>query len=181
MIRRLALLLVAGFALPRAALAQPALDPAALDLARVLLSRDETLYDDGDLRPFQARIENRLLASEGACNAFVPECRAAATQVAREYAPAYRRLERERTERITAYLLADTLRPDEMVRIGQYLRGDEGRRFLDALALLREPERTEQRRRELERSLARTGGDTLAAARASFRQRTRNLARPAPR
>lgn len=182
MIRGLAALLIAGLALlPAAAPAQPPLDPAALELARVLLSRDETLYGDADLTRFQARIENLLLAQEGACNAFQPACRAAATLVAREHAPAYRLAERARTERITAYLLADTLRPEEMVRIAQYLRGDEGRRLLDALALLREPDRTERRRRELERSLARASPDALGSARASFRQRTRNLARPAPR
>jgi len=184
MIRRLAFLFIAGIALPlSSASAQrpPPLDPAALDLARVLLSRDEGLYGDGDLRRFQARLENSLLASDGACNPFVAECRAAATVVAREFAPAYRQSEREKLERITAYLLADSLRPDEMARSAQYLRTEEGRRFLDAVTLLRDSGRTERRRRELETMLGRANTDGLAAARARFRQRTRNLPAPAPR
>lgn len=186
MIRRLAIFLIAGAALtmPGAVPAQTApaaLDPAALDLARVLLSRDEGLYGDGDLRRFQARLENSLLASEGACNPFVAECRAAATAVAREFAPAFRQSEREKLERITAYLLADSLRPDEMARSAQYLRTEEGRRFLDALTLLRDSGRTERRRRELETMLGRANSDGLVAARARFRQRTRNLPAPAPR
>lgn len=156
-------------------------DPAALDLARILLTRDETLYDDADLVRFQARIERELATTEGACDPFHSECRGAATIVAREFAPAYRLSERERTERITAYLIADTLRPDEMARIVLYLRGDEGSRLLDLLTRLRQPERTEQRRRELQRTLARTTSDPLAAARALFRQRTRNLPRALPR
>jgi hypothetical protein len=182
MFGRRALGFALGLALPvTAAMAQPpAPDPAALDLARLLMARDETLYDDSDLNRFQARIENSLLASEGACNAFVPACRSAATAVAREFAPVVRRAERARSERITAFLLADSLRPDEMVRIAQYVRSDEGGRFLAALALLRQGDRTE-RRRELERSLARTDADWLAAARARFRQNTRNLPGAPPR
>lgn len=179
---RYALALLLAAALPlSAAPAQPAApDPAALDLARVLMARDESLYADADLGRFQARIENGLLASEGACNSFVPACRSAAAAVAREFAPAVRRSERERTERITALLLADALRPDEMARIAQYARSEEGGRFLAALALLR-PDRSERRRRELERSLDRARGDMLAAARARFRQATRNLPSAPPR
>ena len=171
-----------ALALPlSAAPAQPAPDPAALDLARVLMARDESLYDDADVSRFQARVENSLLASPGACNAFVPACRSAAAEVAREFAPAVRRAERARSERITAFLLADSLRPEEMARIAHYVRSDEGGRFLAALALLRQPDRTERRRRELERSLARTDPDALAEARARFRRATRNLPGPPPR
>jgi hypothetical protein len=183
MIMRLSALFILCAAMPLAgAVAQPpALDPAALDLARLLMSRDETLYDDADLSRFQTRVERDLLAMEGACNPFVRECQAAAITVARQYAPAYRQAERERAERITGYLLADSLRPEEMTHIAAYLRGDEGRRFLEVLALLRQPDRTEDRRRDLQRMLARTTPDVLGPARALFRQRTRNLPQPAPR
>jgi hypothetical protein len=182
MIKGLLTFLIACLALPAAALSQPgaAPDPAALDLARLLMSRDETLYNDADLNRFQTRVERELLAMDGACNPFVRECQAAAITVARQYAPAYRQAERARAELVTAFLLSDTLQPAEMVHIAAYLRSDEGRRFLEALAILRQDDRTRDRRRELERRLARTTPDVLGPARALFRQQTRNLPQPAP-
>lgn len=178
---RLAVFLIAA-AMPLAPLAaQPAPDPAALDLARLLMARDETLYDDADTSRIQARIENQLLASEGACNAFNSQCRGMATAVARDFAPAYRQSERARRELVTAYLIADNFRPEEMARLAQYLRTDEGGRLLTTLALLRDPERTERRRREIERSIERTTPDAMIAARARFLRLTRNLPREAPR
>ncbi len=185
MIGRSLAFIIAGLVLPLSAApaqpAPPAPDPAAVDLARLLMTRDESLYGDADLVRFQARIEHDLAGLDGGCDPFNSDCRGAATIVAREHAPAVRQSERERTERITAYLLADSLRPDEMARLVVYLRGDEGGRFLDALALLRQPDRTEQRRRELRRIVERTTPDALVAARARFRQRTRNLPRALPR
>lgn len=174
---RLAALLFALLPLS-AAPAQPAApDPAALDLARILLAHDESLYDDADVVRFQARIERDLATLEGGCDPFSSECRGAATIVAREYAPAFRQSERARSEQIMAWLLADSLRGEEMARIAAFLRGEEGARFLDALTRLRQPERTQERRRALERGLARGPSDPLTAARALFRQRTRNLPR----
>lgn len=178
MIRGLAILLAISAA---PALAQGvAPDPAALDLARLLMTRDETLYDDSDTTRIQARIENQLLASDGACNPFQSECRGAATDVARQFVPAYRQSERTRREQVTAYLISDNLRPDEMARLSTYLRSDEGTRLLTTLAMLRDPDRSERRRREIERNLDRTAPDAMAAARAQFRQRTRNLPRNIP-
>ena len=69
-----ALLFMGLLTAPAAALAQPPLDPAALELARVLMARDPSLYDDADTSRIQSRIENLLLAEQGACNAFVPAC-----------------------------------------------------------------------------------------------------------
>ena len=129
--RHFAALLLAGF-LAAPAAAQPPLDPAALELARVLMQRDQSLYDDADTARLQARIENQLLAEPGACNAFVPACRGAATEAARQFAPAFRQEERARRERITAYLLADQLQPAEMARFAQFLSGEEGGRLLAA-------------------------------------------------
>ena len=180
MAHRLAALFIAAALMPwsaASAQAPAAPDPAALDLARVLMARDPSLYDDADIVRFQARIERALTGANDGCDPFHSECRAAAADVAREFAPAYRAAERARTERITAFLLADMLRPDEMARIAQYLRSAEGGRFLNAWALLRDRDRSRQRRRELERQLDRTVPDALAAARARFRQRTRNLPR----
>lgn len=181
MIGRLAVLAVAGLFVPLAALAQPAPDPAALELARILMARDESLYSDGDQGRARQQIQEALLASPGACNPYLDECQAAASVVAREFAPNFRQSERVRAERITAYLLADTLRPEEMARIARYLSGEEGGKLLGALALLRQPERTERRRRELDRLVPRTGLGSLDAARARFRHLTRNTPRPAPR
>jgi len=177
----LAALLVMG-ALAGPVAAQPPLDPAALELARVLMARDQTLYDDADQSRIQSRIENLLLAEQGACNAFVPACRAAATEAARQFAPAFRQSERERRERITAYLLSDMLQPAEMARFAQYLRGEEGARLLAAVAMLRQDDdRVQRRRRELERMLERATPGALAEARADFRRRSRNIPRAAPR
>ena len=180
---RLAALLAMGLlAMPDGVAAQPPLDPAALELARVLMQRDETLYDDADLSRIQSRIENLLLSEQGACNAFVPACRAAATAAAQQYLPAFRQSERDRRERITAYLLSDALRPAEMARFAQYLRGEEGGRLLGALAMLRrDDDRVQRRRRELERMLERTTPGAIADARAEFRRRSRNIPRAAPR
>jgi len=180
---RLAALLLTGMlAAPLPAAAQPPLDPAALELARVLMSRDPTLYDDADTSRIQSRIENLLLAEPGACNAFVPACRAAATEAARQYAPSFRQDERLRRERITAYLLSDLLRPAEMARFAQYLRSEEGGRLFAAIAMLRtDDERVQRRRRELERMLERSAPGAMAEARAEFRRRSRNIPRAAPR
>lgn len=178
--RRLAALLLAGL-MPFTAAAQPPLDPAALDLARVLMQRDPTLYDDADTSRIQSRIENLLLAEPGACNPFVPACRAAATAAAQQYAPAFRQEDRARRERITAYLLSDVLRPADMAHFAQYLRGDEGGRLLAALAMLRQDDdRIQHRRRELEHMLERTTPGAMADARAEFRRRSRNLPGAAP-
>jgi hypothetical protein len=173
---------IALTALPAPAAAQPPLDPAALDLARVLMSRDPTLYDDADTSRIQSRIENLLLAEPGACNAFVPACRSAATAAAQQYAPAFRQEDRTRRERITAYLLSDMLRPDEMGRFAQYLRSEEGGRLFSAIAMLRQDDdRIQRRRHELERMLERSMPGAMADARADFRRRSRNLPAAPPR
>jgi hypothetical protein len=174
------LLLMGVFCAPAAA--QPPLDPAALELARVLMQRDQTLYDDADPSRIQSRIENLLLAEPGACNAFVPACRAAATQAAARHAPAFRQSERERRERITAYLLSDRLQPAEMARFAQYLRSEEGGRLFSAIEMLRQDDdRVQRRRRELERMLERTMPGAMAEARTEFRRLSRNVPRAAPR
>ncbi|HTU12538.1 MAG TPA: hypothetical protein VMG08_16730 [Allosphingosinicella sp.] len=175
-----ATLLLGATAVPAAA--QPPLDPAALDLARVLMQRDESLYDDADSSRIQSRIENLLLAEPGACNAFVPACRAAATGAAQLHAPSFRQAERARREQVTAYLLADRLQPAEMARFATYLRGEEGGRLLAALASLRQDDaQVQRRRREIERMLERSTPGALAEARAEFRRRSRNLPAAPPR
>lgn len=159
----------------------PPLDPAALELARVLMRRDPSLYGDADLNRARARIENLLLAEPGACNSFVPACRAAATAAAERYAPAFRDSERERQERINAYLLQDTLRPGEMARFAAFLATEEGARLFGAIAMLRDGARSDRRRRELSRDIERTTPGALAEARVLFRQRSRNLPGAPPR
>lgn len=179
--KRLAALLIAA-ALPAAPLsAQTAPDPGALDLARLLMSRDDTLYGDIDTGDIQTNIANQLLAPGDVCDNRRTECQSAAHAAAQQFAPAFRQSERARREVLTAYLISDTLRPGELARVGQYLRSDEGDRLLAMLAMLRDPQRTRTRRRELERTLDRTVPNVLAAARARFRQLTRNMAQPAPR
>lgn len=184
MIRGLAILLAAASApfCAAAALAQSAApDPAALDLARLLLSRDETLYGEIDTSDIEADIANRLLAPGEYCDNRQTECQSAAHTAAQQFAPTFRQAERARREQITAYLISDNLRPEELARVAQYLRGGEGGRLLDMLAMLRDPDRSRARRRELERMLQRSMPDVLTAARARFRQLTRNMPQPAPR
>lgn len=177
-------LFIAAAILPLApALAQPASpDPAALELARLLMARDETLYDDdAGLSRMLVRLENRLLESPGACSTTSSDCREAAHAVAQAFAPAFRQSQRTRAELITAYLIADRLQPEQARRTLQYLRGEEGGRLLDMLAALRQPEATERRRRELDRIVVRAAPDAFPAAHARFLQRTRYMPRPAPR
>jgi hypothetical protein len=182
MIKGLAAFVIAALFLPLTAVpAQPAPDPAALELARILMTRDESLYADADESGPRQQLQEALLAAPGGCNSYLNECQAAAAAAAREFAPAFRQNERARAERITAYLLADNLRPAEMARMVQYLRGPDGRKLLDAVALLRQPNRTERRRRELDRLLPRTGVGSLDAPLARFRHLTRNIPRAAPR
>jgi hypothetical protein len=180
MIARLAGLIALAM-LPLAVAAQPAPDPAALDLARLIMARDQSLYDDADPVRMQQRVERMLLDTSGACDPFNAECQAAAIPVAREFMPRYRQAEHERAERVTALLLADSLRPEEMARVAAFLRSPEGGHFLDAWALLRDSDRSARRRRELDRQLAATTPDVLGPARTQFRERTRNLPRPGQR
>lgn len=181
MIGRLTALVAAGLATaPALAQRAPPLDPAALDLARLLLERDETIRGEEDLGSIRARIAEELLASN-ACDPGVLDCRNLASEVAREFAAGYRESERTRHERITAYLIADRLQPAQMVHVAQYLRSGEGVALLETLAMLREPERTERRRREIERTLERTVPRASVAALAQFRERSRYLPRARPR
>jgi hypothetical protein len=164
-----------------AAVAQPAPDAAALDLARLIMARDPSLYDDADPVHMQQRVERILLETSNACDPFNAECQAAAIPIARQYGAAYREAEHERAERVTALMLADSLRPADMARVAAFLRSEEGGHFLDAWALLRDPERSARRRRALDRQLAGTTPDVLGPARAAFRDSTRTMPRAGQR
>jgi hypothetical protein len=163
------------------AAAQPPLDPAALDLARVLMGRDASLYRDTDLGSVRGRIEQALLGEPGACNPTLADCRMAATTAVQHFAPAFQQEERSRQERINAYLLADLLRPEEMAHFAQYLRSPEGSRLTLALGLLRDNDRNGRRRRELERMMARNPPAAIVQARAEFRRLSRNIPGAPPR
>jgi len=180
---RLATFLIALTMMAPAASAQtPAAepDPPALALARLLMSRDERLYDDADLGRFRVRIETALLASEGSCDPANNECQGAAAAVAAEYAPALRLRHRDAVERLAADQLAARMQPEEMARIAAWLRSSDGAHLLDAWEALRDP-RAIRRRRELQADFARSAPGIFARARALFRQRTVNLPRAAPR
>lgn len=181
MIGRLIALAAAALALtPAFAQSPPPLDPAALDLARLLLERDETIRGEEDLGETRVRIAEELLASN-TCDPGVADCRNLAHEVARRFAEGYRETERTRHLRITAYLIADRLDPVQMAHAAEYLRSGEGAALLETLAMLREPDRTERRRREIERTLERTVPRASTAALAQFRQRARNIPAARPR
>jgi hypothetical protein len=183
MIARLACLLIAGaFLLSPASAQRPAaaaVDPAALDLARLLMSRDPTLYDDADLGRFRSRLQNALLGSPGACSPSNTQCQALAGQIAAQYAPALRQAQRDRSEQLTAATLARTMSAEEMAHVAAWLRSDEGRHFIDAWGSLRDADHVRERR-EL-RDPAQSAPAIFNPARALFRQRSVNLPQPAPR
>jgi len=178
------LILIAMVLIVPAASAQPpaaAPDPAALELARLLMQRDETLFDDADISRFRIRIEAALLSSEGSCTPSLIDCQAEARNVAEQFAPALRQNHRERTERMIAATLAERLQPAEMTRVTAWLRSDEGGHFLAAWAALRDPDAIQQRRRALQDDLARNVPAIFNPAHALFLQRSRNLPHAAPR
>jgi hypothetical protein len=182
MIVRLSTVLIAGALIVPAASAQTpsaAADPAALDLARLLMSRDQSLYDDADLGRFRVRIANALLGTDSTCSPANTDCQALAAEIAAQFAPALRQSQRERSERLTAAMLARRMSPGEMVHVAAWLRSDEGRHFIDAWGSLRDPDSVRERR-EL-RDPAQSAPAIMTPARALFRQRSRNLPQPAPR
>jgi hypothetical protein len=156
-----------------------AVDPAALDLARLLMRRDPSLYDDADLGRFRSRLQTALLSSGGACSPSNSDCQALAGQIAVQYAPALRQAQRDRSEQLTAATLANAMSAAEMVRVAAWLRSDEGRHFIDAWGSLRDPDHVRERR-EL-RDPAQSAPAIFNPARALFRQRSVNLPQPAPR
>lgn len=169
--------------LPAAAAAQMAPPPpAALTLARLLMTGEETTQTDDDVGRIRTRIQNTLLSEPGACNPTTPGCIGEARAAAAQFAPVFMRAELARRERINAYLLADTLTPEEMARFAQFLGGADGQKLLAAMLRLRQPDGNDRRRRELERSIAAAAvPDAMAQARAQFRQRTRGMPAAAPR
>ena len=183
MIARFALVLIAGALVVPTAMAQPpsaaAADPAALDLARLMMSRDPSLYDDADLGRFRSRLQTALLGSEGACAPSNSECQLLAGQIAAQYAPALRQAQRDRSERLTAATLARTMSVEEMIHVAAWLRSEEGRHFIDAWGALRDSDHVRERR-EL-RDPAQSAPAIFNPARALFRQRSVNLPQPAPR
>jgi hypothetical protein len=181
MFARLVPLLIAGALVLPAASAQtpPAVSDPALDLARLLMSRDPTLYDDADLGRFRVRLANALLGSEGSCSPANTDCQGLAGEVAAQFAPALRQTQRDRSERLTAATLARRMNPEEMTHAAAWLRSEEGRHFIDAWGALREPDSVRERR-ELSNP-AQSAPAIFNPARALFLQRSRNLPQPAPR
>jgi len=174
----LALLLVPA---PAAAQAAPP-PPAAIALARLLMTGEASVQDEDAAARIRTRIQNQLLSEPGACNPGTPGCIGEARAAAAEFAPVFMRAELARREQINAYLLAETLTPEEMARFADYLGGADGRKLLAAMLRLRQPDGNDRRRRELERTVqASAVPGAMAQARALFRQRTRNMPAAAPR
>jgi hypothetical protein len=170
-----------GLLIGSAAGAQPPTpSEPGLDLARLLMQRDETLYDDADGGRLVGQLREALLATPGGCNPFLADCRAAAEAVARRYAPDFRTAERARAEAIMARWIAARMSGEEAARVAALLRSADGERLLALLGALRAPREIERRRRELAR------GDVdinrpLAEARRVFANDTRGIPRAPPR
>lgn len=173
---RKAILLAALMA--SAAFAQP-VEPS-LDLARLLMQRDETLYDDADGGRLVNQLREALLATPGGCNPFLADCRAAAEAVARRYAPDFRTAERARAETVMARWIAARMSGEEAARVAALLRSADGDRLLALLGAARAPREVERRRRELQRTDADINAP-LADARRVFANDTRDIPRAPPR
>ena len=126
------------------------------------------------------RIANALLGTDSSCSPANTDCQAAAAEIAAQL--------RRRLRQASAS--DPNVSPPPRSRAGcgrrrcahvaARLRSEEGRHFFDAWAALRDPDSARQRR-ELQRDPAQTAPAIFNPARALFRQRTRNLPRPAPR
>ena len=183
MIKRAALAFALTLLLPAAAAAQTAPPPReAVTLARLLMTGEETIQDDEAVARIRTRIQNDLLSERGACNPSTPGCIGEARRAAQQFAPVFMRAELARREQINAWLLADTLTPEEMARFAQFLGNADGQKLLAAMIRLRQPDGNDRRRRELERAVAVSAvPGAMAQARAQFRQRTRDMPAAAPR
>lgn len=156
--------------------------PAAVALSRILMTGEENVQDEDGISRIRTRIQNDLLSEPGACNPRATGCISEARAAAQQFAPVFHRAELARRERINASLLADSLTPEEMNRMVQYLQGQDGQKLLATLLRLRQPERNDRRRRDLEQQIeASPVPGAMAQARAVFRQRTRHLPAAAPR
>jgi hypothetical protein len=173
------LILLALFAAAAASAQPPAPEPA-LELARLLMQRDETLYDDADGGRLVVRLREALLATPNGCNPFLAECRTAAEAIARRYAPAFRTAERARVEAIVARAIAGRMSADEAARMLALLRSSDGERLMGLLGSLHDSQQATQRRRELTSGEGDVSGP-LAEARALFRTETRDMPRAPPR
>lgn len=179
----LALLLLSIAAFSSAGRAQPLPpdpDPAAVEVARIMIASipHPRARVSGDAEE-ERRIEETLLSvltPERPCDRNNEECRAAAQAIARQFAPAASRRGREVRERITAYALMDVLRPDQLGRLAASLRTEEGRLFIEAWNSLWNG-RAPQRQDEIECRARERGPNPDADARALFRQRTAHLPR----
>lgn len=151
-----------------------------LDLARLLMQRDETLYDDADGARLVNQLREALLGTPGGCNPFLVDCRTAAEAVARRYGPDFRTAERARAEAIMARWIAARMSAAEAAQVAALLRSADGDRLLALLGALRAPREVERRQRELSRADADLNRP-LAEARAVFRDETRDIPRAPPR
>jgi hypothetical protein len=185
-IRRLAFAILAGLALPLPSLAAPLTRepaPAALEIARTLFDLLGPRLDPDIARREQRMVEQSMeedllapLESEPPCDRSTAECRAAARAVAGVYAPEALRLDRERRVLFFAYLLQDSMSPDQLSRVAAHLGTDEGRLFVEAWRTIL-PGTPSPRWREIEAHLVATMPSASLDARALFRRRTAHLPR----
>lgn len=182
--RRLALLLFAGLmassAASRAQPLPPDPDPAAVEVARIMIASipRPRVHVSSDAEE-ERRIEESLLsalAPERPCDRNNGECRAAAQAIARQFAPAVTRRDRELGERMMAYALMDALRPDQLGRLAATLRTEDGRLFIQAWNSLWTG-RAPQRQDEIDCRARERLPNPYAEARILFRQRTAHLPR----
>lgn len=182
MMRGLALLLLAGVAASASAgRAQPLPsdpDPAAIEVARIMIAsipRRPVASDTEAERGIEGALLS-VLASEPPCDRNNAECRAAAQAIARQFAPAVSRRDRELRERMMAYALMDSLRPDQLGRLAATLRTEEGRLFIEAWTSLLTG-RAPRRQDEIECRAHERLPNPYAEAHILFRQRTAHLPR----
>jgi len=182
--RRRLLLLCAASLLPwTAAGAQPLPpdpDPAALEVARLILASTPIVTRPVDVANEERALERTLLhvgLEHRPCDRANPECLAAARSVAREFAPLMNQGGERRRERLLAYQLADRLRPAQLANMAAFFRSADGRAFVEAWRMLWQAGSSRERLEEIERQASVGQPSPWRDAVRRFRELTAHLPR----
>jgi hypothetical protein len=128
-------------------------DPAALEVARLILAATPFTTRPVDVANEQRMLEFSLLAVRAdyrPCDRANPECLAAARSVSREFGPLMNQGGERLRERILAYTLADRLPPEQLHRMSAFFSTPDGRAFVEAWRTLWQAAPSRERMRQIE-------------------------------
>lgn len=155
-------------------------DPAALEVARLILAATPIAIPSADVALEERTLEFSLLyvrPDYRPCDRANPECQAAARSVAREFAPLMNRGGQRLRERILAYQLADRLRPEQLRGMAAFFGSADGRAFVEAWRTLWAAPPSRERREEIERRAHAGQPEPYRDAIRRFRELTAHLPR----